>query len=127
MKARTSFPGVVSLLCLTLTLTACGPSPDAALAEDTARFVRTSEVQTRRHTREVRISGVTRAAQRASLAFLVSGTLTVRPVELGEQVAKGQPVARLYNPSLEPAVAASDARLRELEARFAQLQRDVTR
>jgi len=125
MRDRRSSLALLVLLCAALT--GCGRSPDAAPGRDAGRFVRTSEVQTRQHVREVRISGVTRAAQRASLAFLVSGTLTVRPVDLGEEVLQGQPVARLYNPSLEPAVAAGDARLRELEARFAQLQRDVTR
>lgn len=115
------------LVLITAFLSGCSRSPAAAVADDVARSVRISEVQTRQHEREIRISGVTRAAQRASLAFLVSGTLIERPVELGEKVTAGQSVARLINPSLEPAVAASDARLRELEARLAQLQRDVTR
>ena len=102
---------------------------DRSTAEQTAapRSVRVGEVQSQRSAREIRFSGITRASQRATLAFLVSGTLSERPVDLGQQVKAGQVVGRVYNPGLSPAVAANEARVRELDARLEQLDRDVRR
>jgi RND family efflux transporter MFP subunit len=125
MKHR--YPSIALAALLVVSIAACEDTPATDAAQDAVRAVRVSEVQTQRQIREVRFSGVTRAAQRATLAFLISGTLTQRPVELGEGVVVGQTIAWLYNPTLEPAVAASAARLRELEVRVEQLQRDVKR
>lgn len=107
-------------------LAGCG---DAGGSETEAapRSVRVFPVRAEESARELRISGVTRASRRATLAFLVSGTLQERPVDLGQRVAAGEVVARLYNPALAPAVAAGEARVRELAAELEQLDRDVRR
>jgi multidrug efflux system membrane fusion protein len=119
------------LLCLAVVgmtaLSGCGRAPDAKLAMIEDRAVRVSKVRVAEGTRELRISGVTRASRRATLSFLVSGTLIERPVNLGQTVAQGENIARLFNPSLGPAVHAGEARVRELDARLEQLGRDVTR
>lgn len=115
---------ILALLALT---TGCGPSPEAGGGEQPTRSVRVSPVVLEQGARELRISGVTRATRRATLAFLVSGTLVERPVDLGKRISEGQLVARLHNPALAPAVAAGEARVRELDARLEQLARDVVR
>jgi RND family efflux transporter MFP subunit len=117
---------LVPALVAGLVLSGCG---DATGADDVAstRAVRVSPVQTEESAREVRISGITRAARRATLSFLVSGTLHERSVDLGQRVVAGATIARLYNPALAPAVAAGEARVRELDARLEQLDRDVRR
>jgi len=105
----------------------CGRAPDAKLATIEDRTVRVSHVRVSEGTRELRISGITRASRRATLSFLVSGTLIERPVNLGQSVAEGEDIARLFNPSLGPAVHVGEARVRELDARLEQLVRDVDR
>jgi len=108
-------------------LTGCGQSTHAQGEGAPARAVRVVEVSVLDSAREVRVSGITRAGRRATLAFLVSGTLIERPVELGQTVAAGELIGRLSSPELRPAVASAEARVRELETRLEQLGRDLER
>lgn len=115
------------LLVLASLLAACG-EPRAADGQDALlRSVRVAPVVVEDQSRELRFSGITRSARRATLAMQVSGTLAERPVEVGQSVRKSQLLARLYNPALGPGVAAAEARLAELDARLDQLGRDVRR
>jgi len=116
-----------AMLLAAFLLTACDSGPAIKDSAAPLRSVRVAEVQTERGARELRMSGITRAARRATLAFLVSGTLTARAGELGSEVRAGDVIAQLYNPSLEPAVSGGEARLRELDARLEQLRRDLQR
>jgi RND family efflux transporter MFP subunit len=120
---RRWWPAALAVLAV---LAGCGDASGSDPAVS-ARSVRVSEVRSEERAREVRISGVTRAARRATLAFLVSGTLHERAVDLGQRVAAGDVLARVYDPTLGPAVAAADARVRELDTRLEQLERDVSR
>lgn len=110
-----------------LSTAGCDPSSGSESSRMEPRAVRTTQVRVAAGSREIRLSGVTRAVRRATLAFLVSGTLAERPVELGQSVDAGDLLVRLYNPSLVPGVASGEARIRELDARLEQLDRDVTR
>lgn len=74
-----------------------------------------------------RFPGVTRAKEHASLTFLVSGTLSELPVQLGQRVKKGEMLARMYNPQLQPAADAARERVRELNTRMGQAKRDFQR
>jgi RND family efflux transporter MFP subunit len=115
------------LLALASLLVACGEPQASEAQEGQLRYVRVARVVQEDHARELRFSGITRSARRATLAFQVSGTLAERPVEIGQTVRKGQLLARLYNPALGPGVAAGEARVAELDARLEQLARDVQR
>ncbi|MGB1950182.1 MAG: efflux RND transporter periplasmic adaptor subunit [Marinobacter sp.] len=75
----------------------------------------------------LRFSGIVRASQRATLTFQVSGTLRERAVELGQEVATGDVLARVYNPGLEPARDSARARLDELNTQFDQAKREWER
>lgn len=119
-------PRIVIPLSL-FALVACGPAPESGPKDIAARPVRVAMVAEEEGSRELRISGVSRATQRATLSFLVSGTLIERPVELGQRITEGEVLARLYNPGLEPAVDSAQARVRELNVRLEQLRRDVRR
>jgi RND family efflux transporter MFP subunit len=116
-----------ALLVLAGLLAACD-EPRASDTRDTQpRLVRVAPVVQQEHSRELRFSGITRSARRATLAFQVSGTLSERPIEVGQSVTGGQLLARLYNPVLAPGVAAREAQVAELDARLEQLARDVQR
>ncbi|WP_144820451.1 efflux RND transporter periplasmic adaptor subunit [Marinobacter piscensis] len=90
--------------------------------------VRASEV-TGGQARDIplRFSGIVRSTQRATLTFQVSGTLRERAVELGQTVAAGDVLARVYNPALEPAQDSARARLEELNTQYDQASREWER
>ncbi len=116
-----------AIAAIALVLTGCGMDSSAEEQHSAIRSVRVAEVRALDSAREVRVSGVTRAARRATLSFLVSGTLVDRPADLGQTVRAGELLARVSNPGLRPAVASAEARLRELDARVEQLGRDLAR
>lgn len=119
--------GGVLALVFVFALVGCKPEPANSQGAATVS-VRVAPV-TAGETVEapLRFAGVVRAVQRATLTFQVSGTLRERPVELGQSVNPGQLLARLYNPALQPARDSAAARLRELETRFDQAQREWQR
>jgi RND family efflux transporter MFP subunit len=122
-------PLIIALLITTLLLAAgCKSTEPTADQGSQATPVRTAEV-TGGQTEgvQLRFSGVVQAAQRATLTFQVSGTLKEQAVELGQQVAAGDLLARVYNPALEPARDSAVARLDELRTQFEQAQREWER
>jgi len=121
---------MAGLLLAVFSVSGCrgGGAETAAATESMPVSVRVAEV-TGGELEELplRFSGIVRAAQRATLTFQVSGTLKQRPVELGQTVAPGDVLARLYNPALEPARDSAVARLQELTTQFEQAQREWER
>lgn len=97
------------------------------LSVESNRFVRVQEVTDNAVETLFRFPGVTRAKEHANLTFLVSGTLSDVPVQLGQEVKKGELLATLYNPQLQPAANAASERVRELNTRLAQAKRDFQR
>jgi RND family efflux transporter MFP subunit len=121
---------VVRLLLFVLAIAGCdAPQERSAPAVDADRPkpVRVAEVGVAPATRELRLPGVLRATRRAEPAFLQPGYLAERLVARGERVAAGQRLATLQNPALGPALAATEARVRELDERLVQLDADYQR
>lgn len=115
---------------LALFLSGCNPAPRDPASDSTAahrRPVRVAEVGASDAPRELRLPGVTRAAERAAPAFLHPGHLAERLVARGDQVVAGQRLATLQNPALGPALAAAEARVREQDERLVQLDADYER
>lgn len=73
------------------------------------------------------LRGVTRAQDRALIAFTLGGRLDQRPVEQGQHVEKGDLLAALDRAPLRNQASAARAQVRELEARGSQVRRDQTR
>lgn len=91
------------------------------------RSVVTAPVEAVAGSRDVHLSGVTRAEQRGTLAFESGGRLVARSVDLGDRVQPGSLIARLDAKPLTHEAAVARARLAELEARLAQAERDAVR
>lgn len=119
---------VILWLLPVLVLTGCNRSGAESAPAEPVVAVRVAEVSggPARAT-PLRFSGIVRASQRATLTFQVSGTLKERAVELGQSVAAGQVLARVYNPALEPARDSARARLDELMAQYRQVLREWER
>ena len=120
----------VLLLAFTLAMAGCsGPAdsqeqPQAAAAD---KPVRVAQVARNQRARVFSLTGTTRAASRARLAFQVSGQLSERPVRIGSAVEKNDLIARLSQPELGPAATAAKADVRQLSTQFAQAERDLAR
>lgn len=100
----------------------------ASVVPDTElKRVKVAAVEQATEARELRFSGITRAARRARLSFSVGGRLLTRPVEVGDRVERGEVIAQLDTRELQNALATARAATAELEARRAQTERDVER
>jgi len=89
--------------------------------------VRVAAVETAADHRELRFSGVTRAARRARLAFSIGGRMVDRAVDVGDRVAAGEVLARLDDREPRNAFATARGAVAEVEARRAQAERDLER
>lgn len=110
-------------------LAACEPTVGTNTPEPTARAkpVRVAPVTDNDSAQVYSLTGMTRAARRAQLAFQVSGQLAERPVGIGSTVESGDLVARLTQPELQPAADAAAAALERSSTQLAQAQRDLER
>jgi len=120
----------VPLLLLTATLLAVGCNSDGRQqdnAQSSPRPVRVAEARLLDEPERLRLPGALRARQRAELTFLHPGYLAERHVELGDNVAAGELLATLHNPTLQPGVASAQARVNEARARLDQLEVDTRR
>lgn len=119
------------LALLLFGLSSCSPSisDDAKPAgvRNVAIPVRVAAVQQMVNDETLRFAGVARARQRAALTFQVGGVIQSRNVEIGQTVAAGDVIARLYNPQLEPSRDAARSRLEQLRTDAAQAARDLDR
>lgn len=115
----------LGLLAGSLLLAACDKPSAPVQAEP--QLVAVSEVRRGSLQRQIEISGISRAQQRAQLAFQSSGILQQRLVRLGDRVEAGQLLAVLRNPELEPALQAAAASIARLEAERVQAQRNLRR
>ena len=126
-RLRAAATALITLLAA-LILAACDPTAEPAVNQSASeRPVRVTEARSNGVGERIRLPGALRATHRAELAFLNDGTLQQRRVVLGEQVAEGAQLATLYNPALQPALAAALADVREASTRLEQLETDTRR
>ncbi|MGQ4877568.1 efflux RND transporter periplasmic adaptor subunit [Billgrantia sp. LNSP4103-1] len=117
-----------ALLLSAALLAGCDAAPaQPAQNEAPLPSVRADTVRLARDEVRYRFPGTVRASERAAPAFLHGGVLRERLATRGQRVARGEALATLYNPSLAPALAAAEARVRELDANLSRLGRDVER
>ncbi len=118
---------VVVLLAVLLTGCQRDSGPEALNGDETAQPVRIAAVEYGATATTQRLPGVTRAVERADLAFLHGGHLASRLVRRGEQVNTGDALAILHNPALMPGVTSAEARVREIDRQLEQLGRETQR
>ena len=92
------------------------PAPPAPQA----RTVRTVTVEHRAEGETVSLTGQVRARDQASLAFRLDGRMIERPVNLGDVLQAGQPVARLDPQNQQNALRSAQADLSAAEAVLTQ-------
>jgi RND family efflux transporter MFP subunit len=119
--------GFIALLALTLTACQRETGPETLASETHVQPVRVATVEYESTAVAQRLPGVTRAVERADLAFLHDGHLAARLVRRGEQVNTGDALAILHNPALMPGVTSAEARVREIDRQLEQLERETQR
>ncbi len=119
---------LLALLAVLAGTAACSDgTAERAPAPEAGQPVRVAAVSDGKPPVRLRLPGVTRAVERADLAFLHSGQLAERLVRRGERVDAGQALAILHNPTLMPGVSGAEARVRELDEQFERLERETER
>lgn len=91
------------------------------------RLVKVAQVRLAGNSRCVRFPGITRAVDRARLAFTIGERLVARPVEVGDHVEAGDTLATLDDRRLSNEVEALKLSLVEIDARISQINRDHKR
>ncbi|MDA8019994.1 MAG: efflux RND transporter periplasmic adaptor subunit [Thermoanaerobaculia bacterium] len=120
--------GAVAMLVGAIYLSADSQvDPADAQEAPTTKRVRVARVETASESRQLRFSGVTRAARRARLGFAVGSRLVERTVDVGDSVESGQILARVEDREVRNAVATARGAVAEVVARRAQAERDVER
>ena len=91
------------------------------------RLIKAEKVRLADNTRAIRFAGITRAVNRAKLAFTIGERLVSRPVEVGDHVEAGATLATLDNRKLSNEVETLKLALVEVGARISQIERDHKR
>ena len=129
MKAGKTISTMIGLLFLGTAL-AFGFWPERReldVSTDRQAVVQVTAIASEVTRREVRFSGVTRAARHAVLSFAVPARMVKRPVEVGDRVKQGQMVAQLDVLEFKNAAARARAEAAELKVRIEQAERDQRR
>jgi RND family efflux transporter MFP subunit len=116
---------VAAAIPLLLALAACGEAQPAT--PPPAPVVRTMAVAFAPDVTEQRYSGTVGARHVADQAFRVGGKIVERLVDVGDEVAEGQPIARLDAGDLDLYVGSAEAELVAAEAAFEQATADEAR
>ncbi|MDV5169614.1 efflux RND transporter periplasmic adaptor subunit [Photobacterium rosenbergii] len=110
------FKIAIGLALSTVILTGCNSEPESEIKADVVRPAMTEIVTFSNHS-ELSLSGTVQASQRADLSFRVSGRLVEILVKEGDEVKKGELLARL-----DPKDAESNLNAARVEMRNAQTE-----
>ena len=112
----------------TLSLTACGPTSDAAPPSNAAApvSVQVTRVERGDMIRSIRLSASVEAFETARLYAKVAGYLDKILVDIGDRVTKGQVLAILDIPEMAMEYTQAEAELAEAKAQLVKAQADYT-
>jgi RND family efflux transporter MFP subunit len=114
-------------LSLLVLLPGCGPATEDEEEPAPIRPVRVVTVEHRPGGETVTLTGNVQAEEDVSLAFRIGGQLLQRDINVGDQVSRGQLVARLDPSTLRDAVQAARANRAAAMARLVEARNEVQR
>jgi RND family efflux transporter MFP subunit len=115
--------GGALLLSLALLLVGCGDSTSKPSLEPSVRPVKLHTVQAQGNAPVREYSGTVSATERATLSFEAPGTVVEFPVENGQQVRKGQLLARIDTQDVQSRLAAAQAQENAAESAYERAKR----
>lgn len=95
--------------------------------EEAVVTVRTQKISTEPPVELLQISSTTKSAETAVLRFQVSGRIVEKGVKLGDAIEKGDVLAKVYNPELEPITQRAKDNLARVTSEAEQSKRDFER
>ena len=114
-------------LALLILLPGCKPADTPQAGPEPVRPVRVVTVEERPGGETVTLTGTVQAQEDVALAFRIGGQLIERSVNVGDQVAAGQVVARLDRSTWSDAVQAARANRAAAMARLVEARNQVER
>jgi len=122
-------PPFLFILAMFAFLVARSLSPDDEAQQDFADAVSVNvyPVQDIAVTETIIIPGTTQSAESALLRFQVSGRVLEKNTRLGNKIRKGEVLASLYNPEIQPQAARATENLQQLDVQLSQAKRDFDR
>jgi len=109
--------GLLLAAAALMVFSACGKKEEP-VKEEVVRPVKTMVIKSGLGPGVHKFAGVVRGSRRSELSFKVSGPLVELPVEEGQQVKKGQLIARILPRDFENAVKEAQARAVEAENQY---------
>ncbi len=116
--SRWDFPALACLIAVQVILTTSCGKEEEKVAEEVTRPAKIETVKPTEHVSVHRMPGKVRASQRVELAFKVSGPLIELPVQEGQQVQKGELLARINPRDFETNLAKIKSAINEARAKF---------
>ena len=130
-RSNCSLPSLLSavsaifiIFALAFSVSGCGKKKEAVEVKEVARLVKFLTVEGKSSGKEVKYPGRVRASQRVDLAFQVAGPLIELPVTEGQNVKKGEIIARILPRDFETEIAKAKAKALDAEQQF-QRYRDL--
>lgn len=114
-----SASAIILIIALAFSISGCGKKKEEVVKKEVVRPVKIMAVSmagAEEMTRE--FPGRVRASQRVDLAFQVAGPLITLPIEEGQQVKKGQVLARIRPRDFETEIAKGKAKALEAEQQY---------
>ncbi len=97
------------------------------IIEETVVSVRTQTITEEPPLELLQISSTTKSAETAVLRFQVSGRIIAKNFKLGDKIDKGDVLAKVYNPELEPITQRAKVNLARVASEAQQSKRDFDR
>ena len=120
----TAVSAIFIIFSLSFSISGCSKKKEEVEVKEVARPVKFLTVEGKSSGKEVKYPGRVRASQRVDLAFQVAGPLIELPVTEGQNVKKGEIIARILPRDFETEIAKAKAKALDAEQQF-QRYRDL--
>ena len=106
------------IFSLAFSISGCGKKKEEVEVKEVVRPVKLLKIEGKGSSKEIKYPGRVRASERVVLAFQVAGPLIELPVTEGQNVKKGEIVARILPRDFETEIAKAKARALDAEQQY---------
>ena len=106
------------IFSLAFSISGCGKKKEEVEVKEVVRPVKLLKIEGKGSSKEIKYPGRVRASERVDLAFQVAGPLIELPVTEGQNVKKGEIVARILPRDFETEIAKAKARALDAEQQY---------
>ena len=118
---------IIPFLALSMIVASCGSDEKKPLASDTPIAVKVNKVNENSNNSFLTASGTIQAVKSANLSTRMMGFVTNTPVNVGDNVKKGQLLVAINNSDLQAKLSQVNASITEATAAFTNAEKDYNR